>query len=185
MKEDGIDTAYEEEVLSKMKQDYKDLIADQDSYNGQIREAGQALVENLDNLISYASTDTGSIDFDHMYDGLYDQIQALGDEANTMINQQMKLSFNKIDFTNEDELKSEFLRLSQEMADFIEANPIVTDIYFGEGEFKTIGEQQEATEQLIPSIVKIFGADGYDEAEKAIIEHLGLKVIIDGNKTTI
>ena len=87
MKEDGIDTAYEEEVLSKMKQDYKDLIADQDSYNGQIREAGQALVENLDNLISYASTDTGSIDFDHMYDGLYDQIQALGDEANTMINQ--------------------------------------------------------------------------------------------------
>lgn len=185
MKEDGIDTAYEEEVLSKMKQDYKDLIADQDSYNGQIREAGQALVENLDNLISYASTDTGSIDFDHMYDGLYDQIQALGDEANTMINQQMKLSFNKIDFTNEDELKSEFLRLSQEIADFIEANPIVTDIYFGEGEFKTIGEQQDATEQLIPSIVKIFGADGYDKAEKAIIEQFGLKVVIDGNKTSI
>lgn len=185
MKEYGTDTAYEEEVLSKMKQDYKDLIADQDSYNGQIREAGQALVENLDNLISYASTDTGSIDFDHMYDSLYDQIQALGDEADTMINQQMKLSFNKIDFTNEDELKSEFLRLSQEMADFIEANPVVTDIYFGEGEFKTIGEQQNAAEQLIPSIVKIFGADGYDEAEKAIIEHFGLKVVVDGDKVSI
>ncbi len=185
LRESGTDTTYEEEVLSKMKQDYKDLIADQDAYNGQIREAGQTLVENLDNLISYASTDTGSVDFDHMYDGLYDQIQALGDEADTMINQQMKLSFDKIDFTNEDELKSEFLRLSQEMADFIEANPVVTDVYFGEGEFKTIGEQQDAAEQLIPSIVKIFGADRYDDAEKTIIENLGLKLVIDGKNTSI
>ena len=185
LRESGTDTAYEEEVLSKMKQDYKDLIADQDAYNGQIREAGQTLVENLDNLISYASTDTGSVDFDHMYDGLYDQIQALGDEADTMINQQMKLSFNKIDFTNEDELKSEFLRLSQEMTDFIEANPVVTDVYFGEGEFKTIGEQQDAMEKMIPVLEEIFGADGYDDAEKAIIEHLGLKIIVDGDKTSI
>mgnify|MGYP006922028427 len=40
-------------------------------------------------------------------------------------------------------------------------------------------------EKMIPVLEKIFGADGYDDAEKAIIEHLGLKIVVDGDKTSI
>ena len=40
-------------------------------------------------------------------------------------------------------------------------------------------------EKMIPVLEEIFGADGYDDAEKAIIEHLGLKIVVDGDKTSI
>nr|DAJ52768.1 MAG TPA: Dynamin family [Caudoviricetes sp.] len=40
-------------------------------------------------------------------------------------------------------------------------------------------------EKMIPVLEEIFGEDGYDEAEKAIIEHLGLKIVVDGDKVSI
>lgn len=184
-RENGWDTTFDEKQLEAFKKERDELIKQQEAYEGQIREAGSVLTGYLDNLISYASTDTGSVEFNRKYDDLYDSLNSMGEEASTLINQVLTQSFDKIEFENEAELKDKLLSLSSELNDLMKSNPQLIDVYFGEGEFATLGDQKDAMEKMIPVLEQIFGEGGYDKTEQAIIEKLGLKVVIDGDKTEI
>lgn len=176
----------ESENYKRINEELKTLILQQDTYNDQIKEATVELSSYNEQLIAYASTGLGREEFGEEFSDLYEQFNSLPEEAQTAINQVIG-SVQAPSFKNkEDEqsYKKRLLQTTQEATKFFEQNPIAVDLYFGTGEFKTLGEKQKGAEQLIPILQEMFGTY-IDPTEKEIIEHLGLKVVIDGNKTSI
>lgn len=176
----------ESENYKRINEELKTLILQQDTYNDQIKEATVELSSYNEQLIAYASTGLGREEFGEEFSDLYEQFNSLPEEAQTAINQVIG-SVQAPSFKNkEDEqsYKKRLLQTTQEATKFFEQNPIAVDLYFGTGEFKTLGEKQKGAEQLIPILQEMFGTY-IDPTEKEIIEHLGLKVVIDGDKTSI
>ena len=183
MKDEGVDKNSSE--YQTLKKQINDLKANRDALLEDISNASETLAEYTDQLISYASTANGIKDLGNNFSGLQDQIDTFSDQQKNILNNSIKIAVNDISFTNEKDYEQKVLALVKETSTLLEQNPVIADIYYGVGEFKTLGEQQDAMEKMIPVFEEIFGADGYDEAEKAIIEHLGLKIVVDGDKTSV
>lgn len=183
METQGIDKNSSE--YQNLKKQINDLKANRNALLEDISNASETLAEYTDQLISYASTANGIKDLGNNFSGLQDQIDAFNDQQKNILNNSIKIAVKDISFTNEKEYEQKVLALVKETSTLLEQNPVIADIYYGVGEFKTLGEQQDAMEKMIPIFEEIFGADGYDDAEKAIIEHLGLKIVVDGDKTSI
>ena len=183
METQGIDKNSSE--YQNLKKQINDLKANRNALLEDISNASETLAEYTDQLISYASTANGIRDLGNNFSGLQDQIDTFSDQQKNILNNSIKIAVKDISFTNEKEYEQKVLALVKETSTLLEQNPVIADIYYGVGEFKTLGEQQDAMEKMIPIFEEIFGADGYDDAEKAIIEHLGLKIVVDGDKTSI
>ena len=183
METQGIDKNSSE--YQNLKKQINDLKANRNALLEDISNASETLAEYTDQLISYASTANGIRDLGNNFSGLQDQIDTFSDQQKNILNNSIKIAVKDISFTNEKEYEQKVLALVKETSTLLEQNPVIADIYYGVGEFKTLGEQQDAMEKMIPVLEEIFGADGYDDAEKAIIEHLGLKIVVDGDKTSI
>ena len=175
----------ESNEYKKAKKELEQLKLDRDALFEDINTAKDALAEYTEQLISYANTANGKADFEGKFGGLEDQLNDMSDNGKNLVLSSVKLAIRDMEFTDEEDYKNKVLSLTQKTADLLENNPVIADIYYGIGEFKTLGDQQDAMEKMIPVLEEIFGADGYDDAEKAIIEHLGLKIVVDGDKTSI
>lgn len=169
----------------KAKKQLDQLKLDRDALFEDINTAKDTLAEYTEQLISYANTANGQAEFEGQFGNIEDQLNDMSDNGKNLVLSSVKLAIRDMEFTDEEDYKNKVLSLTQKAADLLENNPVIADIYYGIGEFRTLGDQQDAMEKMIPVLEEIFGADGYDDAEKAIIEHLGLKIIVDGDKVSI
>ena len=181
----GKNKGTDSDEYKKAKKQLDQLKLDRDALFDDINSAKDTLAEYTEQLISYANTAHGQAEFKGQFGGLEGQLNDMSDNGKNLVLSSVKLAVRDMEFTDEEDYKNKVLSLTQEAADLLEQNPVIADIYYGVGEFKTLGEQQDAMEKMIPVLEEIFGADGYDDAEKAIIEHLGLKIVVDGDKTSI
>ena len=169
----------------KAKKQLDQLKLERDALFEDINAAKDTLAEYTEQLISYANTADGQAEFEGQFGNIEDQLNDMSDNGKNLVLSSVKLAIRDMEFTDEEDYKNKVLSLTQKATDLLEQNPVIADIYYGIGEFKTLGDQQDAMEKMIPVLEEIFGADGYDDAEKAIIEHLGLKIVIDGDKTSV
>lgn len=181
----GKNKGTESNEYKEAKKELDQLKLDRDALFEDINTAKDALAEYTEQLISYANTANGQAEFEGQFGNIEDQLNDMSDNGKNLVLSSVKLAVRDLEFTDEEDYKNKVLSLTQKAADLLEQNPVIADIYYGVGEFKTLGEQQDAMEKMIPVLEEIFGADGYDDAEKAIIEHLGLKIVVDGDKTSI
>lgn len=181
----GKNKGIESDEYKKAKKELDQLKLDRNALLEDINTAKDTLAEYTEQLISYANTANGQADFEGQFGGLEDQLNDMSDNGKNLVLSSVKLAIRDMEFTDEEDYKNKVLSLTQKAADLLEQNPVIADIYYGIGEFKTLGDQQDAMEKMIPVLEEIFGEDGYDEAEKAIIEHLGLKIVVDGDKVSI
>lgn len=181
----GKNKGTESNEYKEAKKELDQLKLDRDALFEDINTAKDALAEYTEQLISYANTANGQAEFEGQFGNIEDQLNDMSDNGKNLVLSSVKLAVRDLEFTDEEDYKNKVLSLTQKAADLLESNPVIADIYYGVGEFKTLGEQQDAMEKMIPVLEEIFGADGYDEAEKAIIEHLGLKIVVDGDKVSI
>lgn len=181
----GKNQGTDSDEYKKAKKQLDQLKLDRDALFEDINTAKDALAEYTEQLISYANTANGQAEFEGQFGNIEDQLNDMSDNGKNLVLSSVKLAIRDMEFSDEEDYKNKVLSLTQKAADLLESNPVIADIYYGVGEFKTLGEQQDAMEKMIPVLEEIFGADGYDEAEKAIIEHLGLKIVVDGDKTSI
>lgn len=181
----GKNKGTESNEYKEAKKELDQLKLDRDALFEDINTAKDALAEYTEQLISYANTANGQAEFEGQFGNIEDQLNDMSDNGKNLVLSSVKLAVRDLEFTDEEDYKNKVLSLTQKATDLLEQNPVIADIYYGIGEFKTLGDQQDAMEKMIPVLEEIFGADGYDDAEKAIIEHLGLKIVIDGDKTSV
>ncbi len=181
----GKNQGTDSDEYEKAKKQLDQLKLDRDALFEDINTAKDVLAEYTEQLISYANTANGQAEFEGQFGNIEDQLNDMSDNGKNLVLSSVKLAIRDMEFTDEEDYKNKVLSLTQKAADLLEQNPVIADIYYGIGEFKTLGDQQDAMEKMIPVLEEIFGKDGYDEAEKAIIEHLGLKIVVDGDKTSI
>ena len=181
----GKDKGTESNEYKEAKKELDQLKLDRDALFEDINTAKDALAEYTEQLISYANTANGQAEFEGQFGNIENQLNDMSDNGKNLVLSSVKLAVRDLEFTDEEDYKNKVLSLTQKAADLLENNPVIADIYYGIGEFKTLGDQQDAMEKMIPVLEEIFGADGYDDAEKAIIEHLGLKIVVDGDKVSI
>ena len=167
------------------KKELDQLKLDRDALFEDINTAKGVLAEYTDQLISYATTANGQAEFSGQFGGIEDQLNNMSDNGKNLVLSSVKLAIKDMTFADEEDYKNKVLSLTQKAADLLEQNPVIADIYYGVGEFKTLGEQQDAMEKMIPVLKQIFGEDNYDEATQTIIETLGLKIVIDNDKMSI
>ena len=181
----GKNKGTESNEYKEAKKELDQLKLDRDALFEDINTAKDALAEYTEQLISYANTANGQAEFEGQFGNIENQLNDMSDNGKNLVLSSVKLAVRDLEFTDEEDYKNKVLSLTQKVADLLENNPVIADIYYGIGEFKTLGDQQDAMEKMIPVLEEIFGADGYDDAEKAIIEHLGLKIVVDGDKTSV
>lgn len=169
---------------TKAKTELDQLKLDRDAAYENIQAAKDTLAEYTDQLISYASTANGQADFGAEYADLYDNLEAMTDDQKTFVLSNIKLGVRGLEFENEQDFEEQVLSLTQKLTTFLQEHPVIADIYYGVGEFKTVGEQQDALQGLIEPLATALGADGYDESDKIIIENLGLKLVVGADGTT-
>ena len=65
----------------------------------------------------------------------------MSDNGKNLVLSSVKLAIRDMEFTDEEDYKNKVLSLTQKTADLLENNPVIADIYYGIGEFKTLGDQ--------------------------------------------
>nr|DAJ52769.1 MAG TPA: hypothetical protein [Caudoviricetes sp.] len=106
-----------------------------------INTAKDALAEYTEQLISYANTANGQAEFEGQFGNIEDQLNDMSDNGKNLVLSSVKLAIRDMEFTDEEDYKNKVLSLTQKTADLFEQNPVIADIYYGIGEFKTLGDQ--------------------------------------------
>ena len=149
------------ETLDKNSEEYKQqlealakLKAEQEAYEKVIADSKQQVLEYTDALIDYAATADGIVDVGYKFSGLSSTIGAMDDDEQTFINAMVKIRGEDVEYTNMDEFKTQILSISQQMTELVKDNPIIVDLYYGTGEFATVGASDEAKKKMMRKLVE-------------------------------
>ena len=149
------------ETLDKNSEEYKQqlealakLKAEQEAYEKVIADSKQQVLEYTDALIDYAATADGIVDVGYKFSGLSSTIGAMDDDEQTFINAMVKIRGEDVEYTNMDEFKTQILSISQQMTELVKDNPIIVDLYYGTGEFTTVGASDEAKKKIMKQLVE-------------------------------
>ena len=138
----------------KVAKDLAELKAEQESYEKVLSDSKQQVLEYTDALIDYAATADGIVDIGYEFSGLSSTIKAMDDDEQTFINAMVKIRGEDVEYTNMDEFKTQILSISQQMTELVKDNPIIVDLYYGTGEFTTVGASDEAKKKIMKQLVE-------------------------------
>ena len=142
------------EEYNKVESELKELKAEQEAYEKVIFDSKQQVLEYTDALIDYAATADGIVDVGYKFSGLSSEIKAMDDDEQTFINAMVKIRGEDVEYTNMDEFKTQILSISQQMTELVKDNPIIVDLYYGTGEFSTVGASDEAKKKIMKQLVE-------------------------------
>ena len=142
------------EEYNKLKNEITDLKTQQEAYQKVISDSKQQVLEYTDALIDYAATADGIVDVGYKFSGLSSEIKAMDDDEQTFINAMVKIRGEDVEYTNMDEFKTQILSISQQMTELVKDNPIIVDLYYGTGEFTTVGASDEAKKKIMKQLVE-------------------------------
>ena len=142
------------EEYNKVESELKELKAEQEAYEKVIFDSKQQVLEYTDALIDYAATADGIVDVGYKFSGLSSEIKAMDDDEQTFINAMVKIRGEDVEYTNMDEFKTQILSISQQMTELVKDNPIIVDLYYGTGEFTTVGASDEAKKKIMKQLVE-------------------------------
>lgn len=142
------------EEYNKVESELKELKAEQEAYEKVLSDSKQQVLEYTDALIDYAATADGIVDVGYKFSGLSAEIKAMDDDEQTFINAMVKIRGEDVEYTNMDEFKTQILSISQQMTELVKDNPIIVDLYYGTGEFTTVGASDEAKKKIMKQLVE-------------------------------
>ena len=141
------------EEYEKAYADLQELKKEQEAYQKVVHDSKQDILEYTDALIDYAATAEGIVDVGYKFSGLSSTIKAMDDDEQTFINAMVKIRGEDVEYTNMDEFKTQILSISQQMTELVKDNPIIVDLYYGTGEFTTVGASDEAKKKIMKQLV--------------------------------
>lgn len=142
------------EEYEKAYADLQELKKEQEAYQKVIHDSKQQILEYTDALIDYAATAEGIVDVGYKFSGLSSEIKAMDDDEQTFINAMVKIRGEDVEYNNMDEFKTQILSISQQMTELVKDNPIIVDLYYGTGEFATVGASDEAKKKMMRKLVE-------------------------------
>lgn len=142
------------EEYNKVESELKEMKAEQEAYEKVIVDSKQQVLEYTDALIDYAATADGIVDVGYKFSGLSSEIKAMDDDEQTFINAMVKIRGEDVEYTDMDEFKTQILSISQQMTELVKDNPIIVDLYYGTGEFTTVGASDEAKKKIMKQLVE-------------------------------
>lgn len=166
------------EEYSKVESELKEMKAQQEAYEKVLSDSKQQVLEYTDALIDYAATADGIVDVGYKFSGLSSTIKAMDEDEQTFINAMIKIRGEDIDYTDMDDFKTQILSISQEMTEIVKNNPAIVDVYYGTGEFKTVGESAEWKEKYRKELVEaLMDENGELSADgKTMLISMGYKI---------
>lgn len=166
------------EEYNKLKNEITDLKTQQEAYQKVIADSKQQVLEYTDALIDYAATADGIVDVGYKFSGLSSTIKAMDEDEQTFINAMVKIRGKDIDYTDMDDFKTQILSISQEITEIVKNNPAIVDVYYGTGEFKTVGESAEWKEKFRKELVEaLMDENGELSADgKTMLIKMGYKI---------
>lgn len=174
----GSEEDYEIELYEDAQKHLEELIPQQEAYEKAIQESKSTILEYTDALIDYASTTEGINDMGTGFSGLGGSIDSMDEDEQSFISAMTKLRGAELDFTNMDEYKKQILTISQEMTDMVKQNPAIVDVYYGVGEFETVGEQSDWKEKFKEQLIQALMDENGEISEdgKTLLISLGYKI---------
>lgn len=142
------------EEYNKLKNEITDLKTQQEAYQKVIVDSKQQVLEYTDALIDYAATADGIVDVGYKFSGLSSTIKAMDEDEQTFIDAMVKIRGKDIDYTDMDDFKTQILSISQQMTELVKDNPIIVDLYYGTGEFTTVGASDETKKKIMKQLVE-------------------------------
>lgn len=166
------------EEYNKVESELKEMKAEQEAYEKVLSDSKQQVLEYTDALIDYAETADGIVDVGYKFSGLSSTIKAMDEDEQTFINAMVKIRGEDIDYTDMDDFKTQILSISQEMTEIVKNNPAIVDVYYGTGEFKTVGESAEWKEKYRKELVEaLMDENGELSADgKTMLISMGYKI---------
>jgi hypothetical protein len=166
------------EEYEKAYSELQELKKEQEAYQKVIHDSKQDILEYTDALIDYAATAEGIVDVGYKFSGLSSTIGAMDEDEQTFINAMVKIRGEDIDYTDMDDFKTQILSISQEMTEIVKNNPAIVDVYYGTGEFKTVGESAEWKEKNRKELVEaLMDENGELSADgKTMLISMGYKI---------
>lgn len=166
------------EEYNKVESELKEMKAEQEAYEKVLSDSKQQVLEYTDALIDYAATADGIVDVGYKFSGLSSTIKAMDEDEQTFINAMVKIRGEDIDYTDMDDFKTQILSISQEMTEIVKNNPAIVDVYYGTGEFKTVGESAEWKEKFRKELVEaLMDENGELSADgKTMLISMGYKI---------
>ena len=166
------------EEYEKAYSELQELKKEQEAYQKVIHDSKQDILEYTDALIDYAATAEGIVDVGYKFSGLSSTIKAMDEDEQTFINAMVKIRGEDIDYTDMDDFKTQILSISQEMTEIVKNNPAIVDVYYGTGEFKTVGESAEWKEKFRKELVEaLMDENGELSADgKTMLISMGYKI---------
>ena len=166
------------EEYEKAYSELQELKKEQEAYQKVIHDSKQDILEYTDALIDYAATAEGIVDVGYKFSGLSSTIGAMDEDEQTFINAMVKIRGEDIDYTDMDDFKTQILSISQEMTEIVKNNPAIVDVYYGTGEFKTVGESAEWKEKYRKELVEaLMDENGELSADgKTMLISMGYKI---------
>nr|DAE13258.1 MAG TPA: hypothetical protein [Siphoviridae sp. ctLqe90] len=166
------------EEYNKVESELKEMKAEQEAYEKVLSDSKQQVLEYTDALIDYAATADGIVDVGYKFSGLSSTIGAMDEDEQTFINAMVKIRGEDIDYTDMDDFKTQILSISQEMTEIVKNNPAIVDVYYGTGEFKTVGESAEWKEKYRKELVEaLMDENGELSADgKTMLISMGYKI---------
>lgn len=166
------------EEYNKVESELKEMKAEQEAYEKVLSDSKQQVLEYTDALIDYAATADGIVDVGYKFSGLSSTIKAMDEDEQTFINAMVKIRGEDIDYTDMDDFKTQILSISQEMTEIVKNNPAIVDVYYGTGEFKTVGESAEWKEKYRKELVEaLMDENGELSADgKTMLISMGYKI---------
>lgn len=166
------------EEYEKAYSELQELKKEQEAYQKVIHDSKQDILEYTDALIDYAATADGIVDVGYKFSGLSSTIGAMDEDEQTFINAMVKIRGEDIDYTDMDDFKTQILSISQEMTEIVKNNPAIVDVYYGTGEFKTVGESAEWKEKFRKELVEaLMDENGELSADgKTMLISMGYKI---------
>lgn len=166
------------EEYNKVESELKEMKAEQEAYEKVLSDSKQQVLEYTDALIDYAATADGIVDVGYRFSGLSSTIKAMDEDEQTFINAMVKIRGEDIDYTDMDDFKAQILSISQEMTEIVKNNPAIVDVYYGTGEFKTVGESAEWKEKYRKELVEaLMDENGELSADgKTMLIKMGYKI---------
>lgn len=166
------------EEYEKAYSELQELKKEQEAYQKVVHDSKQDILEYTDALIDYAATADGIVDVGYKFSGLSSTIGAMDEDEQTFINAMVKIRGEDIDYTDMDDFKTQILSISQEMTEIVKNNPAIVDVYYGTGEFKTVGESAEWKEKYRKELVEaLMDENGELSADgKTMLISMGYKI---------
>ena len=166
------------EEYEKAYSELQELKKEQEAYQKVVHDSKQDILEYTDALIDYAATADGIVDVGYKFSGLSSTIKAMDEDEQTFINAMVKIRGEDIDYTDMDDFKTQILSISQEMTEIVKNNPAIVDVYYGTGEFKTVGESAEWKEKYRKELVEaLMDENGELSADgKTMLISMGYKI---------